>query len=136
MATPSDTLIALERRFWQALVDEDSDAATQLLTEPALMVTEHGTFKFDHKVYRKMAAEGPVVVKSFQLSDMQVVFPNDHTAVLSYHVKQELTPRGRNEATTQEVNDTSTWIKDHGSWKCVMHTETPTHGAMKSRKPN
>jgi hypothetical protein len=26
---------------------------------------------------------------------------------------------------TQEMNDTSTWIRTLDGWKCVVHTETP-----------
>jgi ketosteroid isomerase-like protein len=125
MPTPRETVIDLEKRFWQALVDEDSDAATEMLCEPALMVSSQGAFKFDHAAYRKMAAEGPMVLKSFELSDMQVEFPNESTAVLAYHVKQTMAPRGQKAGRTEEVHDTSTWIKDGDGWKCVMHTETP-----------
>jgi hypothetical protein len=93
------------------------------------MVSSHGAFKFDHATYRKMAAEGPMVLKSYELSDMQVEFPNDNTAVLAYHVKQTMAPRGQKSGKTEEVNDTSTWIKDGDGWKCVMHTETPAMAA-------
>ena len=33
-----------------------------------------------------------MVLTSFELSDMEVVFPNDTTAVLTYHVKQGIAP--------------------------------------------
>ena len=58
---------------------------------------------------------------------MEVVFPNDATAILSYRVKQGVAPRGKKGATTeQHMNDTSTWVKtDHG-WRCAMHTEAPS----------
>jgi len=125
MATPSKTLIDLENRFWQAIVDQDADAAVDLLTEPALMVSAHGAMKFDHAGYRKMTEKGPMVLTSFELSDMNVVFPNDSTAVLTYHVKQEMAQRGESKSALQEMNDTSTWIKTGDEWRCVMHTETP-----------
>jgi ketosteroid isomerase-like protein len=129
MPTPHETVIDLEKRFWQAIVDEDSDAATAMLCEPSFMVSTHGTFKFDHEAYRKMAAEGPMVLTSYELSDMQVAFPNENTAVLAYHVKQTMAPRGQKSGKTEEANDTSTWIKDGDGWKCVMHTETPSMAA-------
>ena len=112
MPTPSKTLIDLERRFWQAIVDQDADTATELLTEPALMVSSHGAMKFDHDGYRQMAEKGSMVLKSYELSDMNVVFPNDSTAVLTYHVKQKLAQRGNGKSSVQEMNDTSTWIKE------------------------
>ena len=58
MPTPSKTLIDLENKFWQAIVDQDSDTAVDLLTEPALMVSSHGAMKFDHDGYRQMAEKG------------------------------------------------------------------------------
>ncbi len=125
MPTASNTLIELETRFWQSIVDNDTSTALNLLAEPALMVSSHGAMQFDHAGYRKMAEQGSMVVTSFEFSDMQVVFPNDTTAVLSYKVKQGVAPRGKGKATVQEMNDTSTWIQDGKNWQCVLHTETP-----------
>jgi ketosteroid isomerase-like protein len=126
MPTPNKTLIELETKFWQSLVDQDTDAALEMLSEPALMVSEHGAMKFDHDGYRKMADNGPRVLTSFQFSDMEVVFPNDSTAILTYHVKQAVAQRGDGgESTVQEMNDTSTWVKNGNRWECVIHTETP-----------
>ena len=127
MENRNETLIALENKFWQSLVDGDTDTAIDLLTEPSLMVSAHGAMKFGHDDYRHMAEKGPMIVKSYEFSDMDVLFPNDATAVVTYHVKQEVAPRKRGDGTAsfQEMNDTSTWIKDGSDWKCIMHTETP-----------
>lgn len=124
MPTSSKTLIDLETKFWQSMVNQDTDTALEMLTEPALMVSSHGAMKFDHAGYRKMAEQGSMVLTFFELSDMEVVFPNDTTAVLAYRVKQAVAPRGKGETTQQEMNDTSTWIQDGTRWRCVMHTET------------
>ncbi len=126
MTEESKNLIALENRFWQAMVDGDNDTATSLLTEPALMVSPHGAFQFDHAAYRKMADQGPRVVTSFKLQDVKVVFPNDNTAVLTYQVRQGVAPRNdKSAAEFEEMHDTSTWVRVGQGWKCVMHTETP-----------
>lgn len=124
-----ETLIELEKRFWQSLVEQDADTAIQLLTEPALMVSEHGAMQFDHAGYRKMAEHGPMVLRSFELSNMHVMFPNDSTAVLTYHVRQKMGPRDEGDGYVQEMNDSSTWIREGKFWKCVMHTETPANGS-------
>lgn len=125
MATLNNTLIALERKFWQAMVDEDTDAATALLHEPALMVSAHGALQFDREQYKKMAQQGPMVVKSFEFSDMQVMQPNDDTAVLTYRVSQAIAPRGDGgKEILQEMADSSVWLRKDGQWLCVMHTET------------
>jgi hypothetical protein len=124
MATSTQALIDLENKFWQSIVDEDTDTALSLLNEPALMVSSHGAMKFDHAGYRKMAEQGTMVLASFKLSDIEVVFPNETTAILAYRVKQEMATRGRAEGTTQQMADTSTWVKQGDGWRCVMHTET------------
>jgi hypothetical protein len=129
MPTPRETVIDLENRFWQAIRDQDTETAVEMLSEPALMVSSHGVIKFDHDGYRQMAEKGAMVLTAFELSDMQVVFPNDTTAVMTYHVKQKLAPRGKKDEVVQEVNDTSTWVRDGTEWKCVMHTETMSNGA-------
>ncbi len=125
MATPTKTLIELENKFWQSIVDQDSDTATEMLCEPSLMVSTHGAMKFDHAAYRKMATQGSMVLTSFELSNVDVVFPNDATAIVTYKVKQSMARRGEAEGTVQEMNDTSTWIQTRGGWRCAMHTETP-----------
>jgi hypothetical protein len=125
-ATPTHkALVDLETKFWQSMVDQDTDAALKLLDEPALMVGAHGSMKFDHAGYRKMAEQGSMILTSFELSEMDVVFPNPKTAILSYHVKQGVATRGNGSSSVQEMNDTSTWIQAGKQWKCVMHTETP-----------
>jgi len=125
MATPSKTLIDLEKKFWQSMVEQDTDTALQMLEEPALMVGSHGAIKFDHAGYRKMAEQGSMIVKSFELSDVETVFPNDATAILTYRVRQKVAGRQDGKSTVQEMNDTSTWVSTRDGWKCVMHTETP-----------
>lgn len=131
MQTSSKTLIELETRFWQSMVDQDPDTATSMLNEPALMVSSHGAMKFDHAGYRKMAEQGSMVLTSFELSDVEVVFPNDTTAILTYGVKQGVADRGKSKSITQQMADTSTWILTDGGWRCVMHTETPVETGAK-----
>jgi len=134
MRTSSKTLIDLEKKFWQSMVDQDSDTAVSMLSEPALMVSSHGAMKFDHAGYRKMADQGSMVLTSFELSDVEVVFPNDTTAILTYHVRQEVASRDKSKSTTEEMADTSTWVlSDKGGWRCVMHTETPLQQGKNAR---
>ena len=125
MSQPQQTLIALENKFWQSMVDQDVDTALTLLDEPALMVSAHGAFQFDHAGYRKMADQGSMTLTSFALRDVKVAFPNPTTAILTYSVKQEIASRDKRKAQTQDMHDTSTWVQKEGQWLCVMHTETP-----------
>lgn len=120
------TLEDLETKFWQSMVDQDTDTTLSLLCEPALMVGAHGSMKFDHAGYREMAEQGKMILTSFKLSDVLVVFPNEATAVLMYHVTQTMALRGQTEGITQKMNDSSTWVHNGKNWLCVMHTETPS----------
>lgn len=131
MPASAATLIDLETRFWQSMVDNQTDVALKLLTEPALMVSAHGAMQFDHATYRKMAEQGPMVVTAFDFSDMQVLFPNDATAVVTYRVRQTVAPRGKTEGTEQTMLDSSTWVLDGTDWRCVVHTETPAETPKK-----
>jgi hypothetical protein len=128
MSTATQTLIELEKKFWQSMVDQDADTAIDMLSEPALMVSSHGAMKFDHAGYRSMAEKGPMVVTDFELSDMEVLMPSDSTAILTYRVRQTVAPReagADQHATTQDMLDSSTWVREGQGWRCVMHTETP-----------
>jgi hypothetical protein len=124
MPTPAESLIDLETRFWQSMVDQDAPTAMALLHEPALMVSSHGTIRFDRDGYRKMADQGSMIVTSFELSDVDVLFANESTAILTYRVKQAVAPRAGGEVSVQHMNDSSTWIRNGTQWQCVMHTET------------
>ncbi len=125
MPQPRDAIIELEKKFWQSIVNHDVDTAIGLLTEPALMVSSRGTMQFDREEYRKMVEKGPMVLDEFQLSEMRVVFPNDSTAVVTYHARQKVSQRGSENGAVQEMNDSSVWVRDRAGWKCVMHTESP-----------
>lgn len=118
-------LMDLENRFWQSMVDNDTDVALEMLAEPSVMVSEHGAMQFDHDGYRKMAEQGSMVIKSFELSDMNVSFPDKNTALITYHAKQAIAERGKSEEIKQEMLDSSVWTHKNGHWICVMHTETP-----------
>lgn len=47
----------LEKKFWQSMIDQDTDTATRLLCEPAVMVSSHGAMTFDHD--GKMVSANP-----------------------------------------------------------------------------
>ena len=124
MTTATKTLIDLETKFWQSMVDQDADAALQLLHNPSHMASSQGAMKFDHAGYRTMAEHGAMVVTSFELSEVEVMFPNDATAVLTYQVNQTVAAREGGKSSTQNMSDTSTWVHAGKRWQCVLHTES------------
>lgn len=131
-ASPAaQAVIELETRFWQSMVDEDTDTALEMLCEPSVMVSSHGAMQFDHAAYREMAEKGSMVVTGYEFSDMQVTFPNEDTAILTYRVKQDVALRDKPKAKpkSQLMADSSTWIRQGDEWRCAVHTETPVDKA-------
>ena len=112
----------LEKAFWQSMVDGKPTVATRMLTEPALMVSSHGVTRFDHASYTKMAKDDRYKLVDYRMSDVDVLFPKDDVAVASYRVNQTMEMEGR--SITNDVFDTSTWVKVDDEWLCVAHTES------------
>lgn len=128
-------LIELEKKFWQSMVKEDTAAALSLLDQQALMVSSHGSMKFDHAQYMQMAQQGTMVLKDFKLGDIDVLQPTEDMAVLTYRVKQSMAPRGSDEkGKMQEMVDSSTWVRKDDQWQCVAHTETPLDAAAAKQR--
>lgn len=121
-------LMDLEKRFWQSMVEEDTDTALSLLDESSMLVSPHGAMQFTHDDYRRMAEKSDMVIKAYELSDMKVAFPTEDTAILTYRAKQRIAKRGQSKEIRQEMTDASVWAMKGGGWKCVMHTETPVDG--------
>lgn len=123
MTPQQQEIEGLERAFWDSIVEGKPEVATGLLTEPAAMVNGHGVTQFDHATYRKMASDDRYRLVGYTISKMEVMFPRDDVAVAMYHVQQKVEAEGK--ASAMEVNDTSTWVKVDGDWRCVLHTESP-----------
>ena len=113
----------LEKAFWNSMVAGKPEVATEMLTEPAVMVSGHGAIKFDHAAYTKMVNDDQYKLLDYTISDMDVIFPRDDVAVATYHVDQRMEMQGK--PLQMNVYDTSTWVKVDGNWRCVMHTESP-----------
>ena len=112
----------LENAFWKSLVDRDADAATAMLAPQALMVSSHGAMQFDPPQYAKMLADPKHGLLDFTLSDMEVLFPTDDVAIVTYRAQQKMQMDGKE--LDQDVVDSSTWVRMGGTWKCAAHTES------------
>lgn len=118
----------LERAFWQSLVDRDAGAARDMLAPQALMVSSHGTMRFDPAQYEKMLLDPKHGLLEYTLSDMDVLFPTDDIAIATYRAHQTMEMDGRR--MEQDVVDSSTWVKVDGAWKCAAHTESESGAAQ------
>ena len=123
MTNQQSEIERLEKAFWDSMVAGKPEVATEMLTEPAVMVSGHGVTKFDHAAYTKMANDDRYKLVNYTISDMDVIFPTDGVAVATYHVDQRMEMEGK--PVRVNVYDTSTWVRVDGDWRCVIHTESP-----------
>lgn len=112
----------LEHAFWKSIVNDKPEVATDMLTEPALMVSGHGAMSFDHAGYTRMANDAKYRLLDYDISGMQVSFPSDEAAIATYHVHQTMEMDGK--PMEMDATDSSTWVKLDGEWKCAAHTES------------
>jgi len=115
-------IVDLETRFWQAMVDKDADGAAYMIAENALLAGPQGTMTIDPDKYRQMTNEGTWTLDRFKLSNVEVVFPADDTAVIAYTVHQ--TGEMGEQPMDLTCADSTTWVRQNGDWKCALHTET------------
>lgn len=121
--TTQAQIMALERRFWQSMMEMDVDAAVSLLDEQSTAVSAWGIRHFGPAEYKAMALSGDARITAFEFFDEKVVFPVADVAVASYRARQSFTVGGENHEMV--VYDTTTWVRKGGRWVAAAHTETP-----------
>ena len=118
----SATIERLETEFWQSMVDKDADKAVTMIADECLITGPQGTMRSDPADYKRMTEQGEWEVDQFEFSDVQVIFPQEDTAIIAYNVHQTGSMKGQE----MDLNcaDSSTWVRDGDEWKCALHTET------------
>jgi ketosteroid isomerase-like protein len=117
-------LIDREKAFWQALKDEDVDAAVRLTYEPCIVTGAQGISRIDRASFAKMMRAANYKLEDFKLDAFEVEKLSDDVAIIGYKVREKMTVDGK--PLTLEAADTSTWVKKDGEWLCAMHTEALT----------
>ena len=126
MTTTTNTheLLEHERRFWNAMRDKDSEAASEMTHDHCIVVGAQGVSSIDPNTMARLTREGDWELEryTFDESTAQVQFLNDDIALVAYKVKEKLTVEGK--PLNLEANDASVWIRRNGEWLCAMHTES------------
>lgn len=73
-------------------------------------------------IYRKMTKEGDWALTSYRLDDVEVVFPNESTAVIGYKVHEKGELKGQ--LMDLHCADSTVWVRDGQGWKVALHSET------------
>jgi ketosteroid isomerase-like protein len=115
-------LLDLEKRYWQAIKDQDVDAALRLTDEPCIVTGAQGIGLIDRKTLAAMMKATNYTLNRFELKEgAQVRLLRDDVAIVAYQVHEELTVDG--EPVTLDAADSSTWVRRNGGWLCALHTE-------------
>jgi uncharacterized protein (TIGR02246 family) len=126
MATATKTveteLLDLEKRYWQALKDQDADTAMRLTDEPCIVTGAQGVGAIDRKTLGAMVKSASYTLHRFEIKPgAQVRLLGDDVAIVAYQVHEVLTVDGK--PVELDAADSSTWVRRDGRWLCAMHTE-------------
>jgi hypothetical protein len=125
MAAKQD-IIDLETKFWDTMISKDANTASSLLTKKSIVIGPQGVSEIARGDFAKMMDGSKWTLESYKLSDVQVLFPTDETAIIGYKVRQKGTMDGK--PYDMQCADSSTWIMTNGAWQCALHTETVMDG--------
>jgi hypothetical protein len=123
--TPTDLesqLLALERRYWQALKDRDVATVVALTDDPCIVTGPQGVGLIDRQSMAKMMKDAPYTLDDFHLSDdAQVRMLGDDVAIIAYKAQEDFTVEGQ--SVSLEAAESSTWVRRDEGWVCALHTE-------------
>lgn len=122
MTDRKQEIIDLEHRFWDSMKAKDADTAAAMIADPSIVVGPMGTMTMNPEIYARMTREGQWTLSSYTMDDVDVVFPNDDTAVIGYKVRQQGDMKGQ--PMDLHCADSTVWVRDGDDWKCALHTET------------
>ncbi len=112
-----EAIISKEKAAWQAFKDKKTDDFKKLLSPDLVSVYADGR----HNLQQEVNSMSKTDMKSFDLGDFNVVFPNPNTAIVTYNAKIEATADGKDVSGTYNVG--SVWHTVNGQWIGIFHTD-------------
>jgi uncharacterized protein (TIGR02246 family) len=120
--TAEQELVELEQEFWQAIKDNDADAAMRLTDDQCILTGAQGVTRIERQAFAGLMKAPLYTLRDFQLNDVHVRLLRDDVAVVAYKVHEQLTVDGK--PVTLDAADASTWVQRDGRWVCALHTES------------
>ncbi len=124
-APDKDTMMTKENAAWQAFKDKKSDEFKKLLSPDFRGVYSDGIQTLQQEIDSMQKWD----MKSFALSDFNLVMTDADTAVVTYQVKVEGTAEGKDASGT--YNAGSIWQMKNGEWHPIFHTNMKQEAAAK-----
>ncbi len=117
-----DEVIAMEKRYWTAVMAQDGDRAAELSADPSVIAGPRGVMSVPRNEMSAMTKAGGWRLNAFDFEDVEVTIPAPDVAVIAYTLHQNITMNG--EARTMRAADCSTWVRSESGWRCCAHSET------------
>jgi hypothetical protein len=124
-APDKDAIIAKEKAAWQAFKDKKADDFKKLVAADLVAVYAQGVMNMKHELEIMAKTD----MKSFSLSDINVVTTDADTAIISYKAKVESSVEGND--TSGNSNCGSVWQMKNGQWQAIFHTDIKAEVATK-----
>ena len=118
----SNALLSLEKQYWNAIKNRDTDTMKRLTTDPCVVVGAQGVGEVDRKTLGAMMENATWNLTDYRFDDVHVRQVADDVAVVAYKVKEKLVVDGKD--LTLDVCDSSVWVQRDGEWLCAVHTES------------
>lgn len=115
-------VIEAERRYWQALKDQDVATVVALTDESCMVAGAQGVSRLDRESMAAMMKDATYTLDGFDLDGFDVRLIGRDAAIVGYKVHEEFTVDGK--TITLDAADTSTWVRRDGRWVCALHTES------------
>jgi hypothetical protein len=118
LASPDkEMIVAAEKDAWQNIKDKKFDLFQKMLATDFRGVYASGINKAD----KEMAEVRTLDFKSLTLGEMDVVFVDKDSAMVTYQVTIQGTEGSKD--ISGKANAASVWKKDGNDWRVVFHTD-------------
>jgi ketosteroid isomerase-like protein len=114
-------LIDLEKTYWNAMITKYVDTAVRMSDDPCYVTGAQGVSAISAEQYRKLMTDGTWTLHEYSMDKIQARLISPDVAIVAYTVTEKLTVEGK--PLTLKANDSSTWVRRNGEWKCALHTE-------------
>jgi ketosteroid isomerase-like protein len=120
--TLQQELIGLEKRYWEAIKNQDVKTAMSLTDDACIIAGAQGVAQIDRSRFASMMKAGHYTLHRFEIKDAVVRLLDVDTAIVAYQVHEDLTIDGQ--PVSLEAADASVWVRRDGHWVCTLHTES------------
>jgi len=118
-ASLKEAAIAREQAVWKAAKDHDNATFNALVDDDARMIFTSGIMT--KRQYMDSSSER--MITGYELSDFQVLTPNQDTVVIIYNAR--VSGRFHGKAASYSVREASVWVHRAKGWVAVLNQETP-----------